>query len=348
MILIWKREITLIAIIAAAIILGTGLIIGVVKLTGTVRLSTGEKRNELLREQPIQTPLPNLPLVTYVEGFPEGKSKQSDTWELLDTGVELNRDSVIRTDETSFLDIRIQPGSVLRVMENTTLSLASLYEQKIELNVTKGTILAQIKRLLGSQSFDFQSPSVVAGIRGTELIVSAAPEGTTIFGMSGKIEVYNPNFPNHKVIVGLHEKSFVQVGAEPTEVVAMSTEEMEKYRNLLDSLRDNPVFIVSDNITFQPDSTQLTPEALIAIEAIYEQLLTVQGKIKIIGHTADIGSPESQIEISTRRARAVMDYLVTLGLPVSRLTSIGLGSTQPVSYNDDTMGKNRRVEFVIE
>ena len=68
----------------------------------------------------------------------------------------------------------------------------------------------------------------------------------------------------------------------------------------------------------------------------------------VAGHTADIGSPESQIEISKGRARAVVDSLIPLGMPSSRLAAVGLGSKQPVSYDEAAMDKNRRVEFVIE
>lgn len=344
----WERNGRRLVIIAAWVILLMGVMVAAVKLIEIPSLLATKEIKEELSPQPQLSPLAKLPLVTYVEGYPEGKNEKSDAWELLETGSELDQGSVIRTDETSVLDIRLQTGTVLRVMKNTTLSLATLYQQKVELKVEKGTVLARVKRLLSTQSFDFLTPSVVAGIRGTELIVLAAPEGTTVFGMSGKIELYNPKNPEGKVVVGLQEKSYVKKRSKPTEVVAMTPEEIERYRKLLDSMRENPVFIVSSKITFLPDSVQLTPEALIAIEAMYEQLLSVQSNIKIVGHTTDIGTPESQFEISKGRAQSVIDYLVTLGMPASKLSAIGLGSTQPISYDDATMDKNRRVEFIIE
>ncbi len=45
-----------------------------------------------------------------------------------------------------------------------------------------------------------------------------------------------------------------------------------------------------------------------------------------------------------------MEYLVRAGLPASRFTAIGYGSTQPVASNDTDDGKaqNRRIEFVVK
>ena len=45
-----------------------------------------------------------------------------------------------------------------------------------------------------------------------------------------------------------------------------------------------------------------------------------------------------------------MDYLVKTGLPASRFTSTGYGSTQPIASNDTDEGKaqNRRIDFVVK
>jgi len=344
----WQREGRFILKVTAMLLLLAVVVTGLVNLIVFFRHTVAQEAVEQLSEDPQYSPFEDPPMVTYIEGFPEVKRDNSDIWELLEIGNTLDESCVIRTDETSSLDIRIQAESVIRVMENTTFSLGSLYQEKVELKVEEGAVIARIKRLVNDQTFDFRTPSTVAGIRGTELIVSAEPGGTTVYGMSGKIEVINPEFPDKKVLVKLHEKSFVKDGKEPTDSVAMSIEEIELYRKLLDSLRESPVFIVGDNISFLPDSVQLTPDALIAIEAIYKQLLSVQGNIIVVGHTADIGSPESQVEISEGRAQAVVDHLITLGMPSARLKAVGVGSRQPVTNDEAAMDKNRRVEFVIE
>jgi OmpA-OmpF porin, OOP family len=46
----------------------------------------------------------------------------------------------------------------------------------------------------------------------------------------------------------------------------------------------------------------------------------------------------------------VMDFLVRGGLPASRLTAVGHGSSQPIAGNDTDEGKaqNRRIDFVVK
>ena len=71
--------------------------------------------------------------------------------------------------------------------------------------------------------------------------------------------------------------------------------------------------------------------------------------IEIAGHTDADGEVAFNQELSERRAQAVTDYLVKAGLPASRFTPVGYGSTQPLAGNNTDEGKaqNRRIDFVV-
>ena len=71
--------------------------------------------------------------------------------------------------------------------------------------------------------------------------------------------------------------------------------------------------------------------------------------IEISGHTDGSGNPQSNLDLSKRRAQAVVDYLAEAGLDRGHLTAIGYGATKPIAPNDtpDGMAKNRRIEFVV-
>ena len=71
--------------------------------------------------------------------------------------------------------------------------------------------------------------------------------------------------------------------------------------------------------------------------------------IEIAGHTDADGEEAANQTLSEKRAQAVIDYLVKAGLPASRFTPVGYGSTQPVAANDTDEGKaqNRRIDFVV-
>ena len=71
--------------------------------------------------------------------------------------------------------------------------------------------------------------------------------------------------------------------------------------------------------------------------------------IVIEGHTDDTGTPELNMSLSEKRAKAVAAYLVSKGVAESRLTTKWYGETQPKYPNDSEANrqKNRRVELGI-
>lgn len=71
--------------------------------------------------------------------------------------------------------------------------------------------------------------------------------------------------------------------------------------------------------------------------------------VLIEGHTDDVGSDESNFNLSQRRANSVQSYLVGQGIAAARLSTSGLGEGSPVAGNDTTTGRqqNRRVEVII-
>ena len=71
--------------------------------------------------------------------------------------------------------------------------------------------------------------------------------------------------------------------------------------------------------------------------------------IEIRGHTDVRGEYDYNIDLSQRRAQAVVNYLLSKGITKNRVTSKGYGSTMPIADNETAEGrqKNRRVEFIV-
>ncbi len=71
--------------------------------------------------------------------------------------------------------------------------------------------------------------------------------------------------------------------------------------------------------------------------------------VRVEGHTDDRGADEYNMDLSRRRAQAVVDYLVARGVPPNRLRAEGFGETRPIASNETREGRatNRRVEFNI-
>ena len=72
-------------------------------------------------------------------------------------------------------------------------------------------------------------------------------------------------------------------------------------------------------------------------------------RLKIEGHTDNVGSEASNQRLSQARATTCLNYLVSKGINASRITATGFGSTRPVANNATKEGRdsNRRVEFII-
>jgi outer membrane protein OmpA-like peptidoglycan-associated protein len=72
-------------------------------------------------------------------------------------------------------------------------------------------------------------------------------------------------------------------------------------------------------------------------------------KVEIIGHTDDVGTDEANRVISERRAKIVVDYLISKGINPARLKLSAKGKSEPIYPNDseENRAKNRRVEFKI-
>ena len=109
--------------------------------------------------------------------------------------------------------------------------------------------------------------------------------------------------------------------------------------------------LFSVDLKFYPDSPDLLPSEKQRIELIAENLkglLMDDGYTVLIeGHTADVGKPVGQLNLSIERTRTVMNALIGEGLDKKIFTYKGYGGTMPVASNATEEGRaqNRRVDI---
>lgn len=113
---------------------------------------------------------------------------------------------------------------------------------------------------------------------------------------------------------------------------------------------DNIILNMPSNITFASDQSDIKPnfyEVLNSVALVLKEFN--QTLVDVNGHTDSDGSDQYNEELSSRRANAVAQYLVSQQLDSQRFSVQGLGESQPVASNASASGKaqNRRVEIQI-
>lgn len=113
---------------------------------------------------------------------------------------------------------------------------------------------------------------------------------------------------------------------------------------------DKGVRLSVRDLKFVADSAQLLPQERSRLDAVAEVLKSVPGGTFLIeGHTAAVGRPAGEQQLSEERAQSVIAELVKRGLKAEQFMFKGYGGTQPVGDNNTDAGRaaNRRVEITI-
>ncbi len=148
---------------------------------------------------------------------------------------------------------------------------------------------------------------------------------------------------------GAEAPVFVQVDTlrvEPRVVGAISVSATEMARQL-----DTQGRVALYGLYFATDSAEIKPESRGTLAEIAKLLANRPSlRLLVVGHTDSRGSFDYNIDLSKRRAAAVVDTLVEdYGVAAERLKPWGVGYSAPRESNAGDIGraKNRRVELVI-
>jgi len=108
---------------------------------------------------------------------------------------------------------------------------------------------------------------------------------------------------------------------------------------------------IFQRIYFAFDSDKILTISFPVLDAVsqvlseHPELLTLE----VQGHTDSMGSIEYNDDLSKRRAKSVVAYLIDSGIDKNRLRAAGFGERVPLITNETASGRarNRRVEFII-
>jgi len=114
--------------------------------------------------------------------------------------------------------------------------------------------------------------------------------------------------------------------------------------------------IVLKDVLYEFDKANLTEDSKGKLDHLYDIMADNPSiEIELSAHTDNKGPDIYNLDLSNRRAKSCVDYLVSKGISISRMTSKGYGETKPVAPNQLANGKdnpegralNRRTEFKV-
>ena len=206
-------------------------------------------------------------------------------------------------------------------MENKLLIVQEEKESPLSWYVIDGKTKTKLEfSLLGIQG------EVSEPLEGTIVLTELKAKGITEIKVSAQ-----GYFPKLIVVSGLDNKTsnLVQLTkAEPGNAVLLDNVNFKRGTSELE--KDQTEKVLSDLADFLKENSEL--------------------KIRINGHTDNVGDPGLNKKLSLERAGSVRDFLISHGVEFERIRISGWGGTRPIASNVTEAGraKNRRVELVVE
>lgn len=160
-----------------------------------------------------QQPAANLSIFTGdCRVWHQGESTEAEIGQPLFVG-----DSV-RTGKDSRAEVSFEDGTSVRISDNARL-LVQQADTLRSLKLLWGKLWAKVARLSSAQSrFEVQTPTAVAGVRGTVFRVEVDPDTATRVAVEeGEVEVFHPRLARRMVRLAARREAFVRIGQDPSD-----------------------------------------------------------------------------------------------------------------------------------
>jgi outer membrane protein OmpA-like peptidoglycan-associated protein len=177
------------------------------------------------------------------------------------------------------------------------------------------------------------------------VIKMTAPDGTTYF--TGETDSHG--YAEVLVPIGRrYEMEYLSLGRRhTTATVNVPPERNQDLRLTMRYRRLDEPRLVLEDVLFANNSATLQEESFPRLDRVVEYMrYKPNARIRVSGHTDNVGNARRNRTLSQARAESVREYLVDHGVDAARVEAVGYGDEQPVATNDTEEGRaqNRRIE----
>jgi outer membrane protein OmpA-like peptidoglycan-associated protein len=155
----------------------------------------------------------------------------------------------------------------------------------------------------------------------------------------------------NQILIMQKEAEKAKLEAESSRLEAqLSHEKLLALQELNAQQTNRGLVLTLGDVLFETGKSNLLAGSMLAIDKLVDFLADNPERLVLIeGHTDNVGSITSNLDLSLRRSGSVAEALSSKGIAPERLFVKGYGEAYPVASNDDSGGRqrNRRVEIVI-
>jgi hypothetical protein len=183
--------------------------------------------------------------VVFVQGSVQVQSAQDSAWRAVEKGMQVNIGDMIRTARNSAAEITLdaEKKNTVRIEQKTQVILNSATADTMDrLDLAKGKVYANLEGIKSGLTFEVNTPSAVAGVRGSALSVYVERDSDEVTAL--KDTVFIKAFDADKQMISettLPEgfKTFIERFDEPSAFMEVSTREFRNFDNKMEDLSNN-------------------------------------------------------------------------------------------------------------
>jgi outer membrane protein OmpA-like peptidoglycan-associated protein len=299
-----------------------------------------ETFNDYLDEDGCPDQLPTLDIITQFRGQPVGGV------DLVIDGPNDHREATSTTDP---LRIDVFPDTMWAIDAKHGACLVGSVKKLAETGENVAIVDMQLvpsAKLRVRVTDEKGKPIPGATIAWNSESPECVPEPPALNDLGRAVAELGPG--KHAVVAGAPGYRIVEV---PVEIASGDDQEIEIMLKTTKLRVETKRIVILETVQFEFDKDIIKPESFELLNEVAETILRnpQAGRVQVQGHTDDRGRPAYNLDLSQRRADAVMRYLIGRKVPEERLVAKGFGMTQPIATNDTNAGRaiNRRVEFVL-